>query len=52
MCLLNQEYVKDNKQNVKSYTEEVSKKLNMYNCLETIDDAMEEVVAKQKELVR
>lgn len=30
----------------------ISKKLNMYNCLETIDDAMEEVVAKQKELVR
>ena len=29
VCLLNQEYVKDNKQNVKSYTEEVSKKLNM-----------------------
>ncbi len=29
VCLLNQEYVKDNKQDVKSYTEEVSKKLNM-----------------------
>lgn len=29
VCLLNQEYVKDSKQDVKSYTEEVSKKLNM-----------------------